>query len=1049
LRDTPGPADAVESLCRLDPIALLARARAGEGLLRVDGLRVRLAESFGFCQGVDRAVELALAQAAAAGEARLFVTGEIIHNPAINEQLRRAGVIFLPPPETPDRFAGIGPADRVIVPAFGIPRVEEEELARIGCAIIDTTCGWVRRVWRGARGFAGAGLTLVIHGRVQHEETRATASRIDGPWIVVRDRAEAERLAGFVRGRGEGAFAARFGPCASAGFDPARDLARLGVVNQTTMLSGETEEIAAILRAALRNRTGADPGPERFRTLDTFCPATQLRQDAVRRMIARGDLDRLIVVGGFRSSNTAHLARLGAGRVPSFHVEDAACLVDRDTIRHLPAEATEPVLARGWLPAAPATIGVTAGASTPDRETGAILRRLIALAGGALCAALLLALAAAGPALARDPLSALVPSDLSAFREERMGRLPARESERDSSGYDALHVDLTVEPDIATQSITGEARWTLRVTDPPPARIEFDLFDNLRILSATVGDVPVLFTQTDDRLRLLPPHPPAAGDRLVVTIAYAGQPRPGFLVGFEFTEHAGTPMLYTNCEPTAARSWWPCKDRPDDKFTADLRFILPDTLIAGSNGLLAGTRDLPGRRRLYHWVERYPITTYLVSLAATDYRTFTGSYTAGDGTVMPLTYYAFPEDLPRATSDWAFTPAAIGALAGLFGEYPFLHEKYGMAQFSWAGAEEHQTLTSMGTYFLRLPERSDWVVVHELAHQWWGDYVTCGTWRDIWLNEGFATYCEALWAEHLAGPDSLRAVMHSKRSDTFAGSCYDPIFLFSSTVYRKGAWVLHMLRRVVGDEVFFGALRQYAHDHAYGNAVTEDLENAFEAAWGHDLGWFFSEWVYGEGQPRYRVYWEPETQDPAGRTRVRIDLGQQTTGPSLFKMPLDVRLSLADGSTYNAVIWDSLAEQSYVVEVPAPPASLAIDPDEWVLGKTLFVAEPSGIADGSALPGGLRLALGPAAPNPSFSVARVPLRFAADARSAASRARLAVYDAAGRLVRRLQAAETAAGCLAFEWDGTDPSGRTLAPGVYFARLDAGGAGAAVRILRVR
>jgi aminopeptidase N len=299
--------------------------------------------------------------------------------------------------------------------------------------------------------------------------------------------------------------------------------------------------------------------------------------------------------------------------------------------------------------------------------------------------AALLPLVAAASARAGDPDASFAPRDPASFKEEwaRASGLdawrPGRESDRDESGYDALHVDLTVEPDIAARSITGTAIWTLRVTDPAPRAIVFDFFDNMQILSATIGAAPVLFTQANDSLRLVPPRPPAAGELLEVTIAYRGEPQPGNLVGFRFSDHAGVPMLFTNCEPIAARTWWPCKDRPDDKFIADLRFILPDTLIAGSNGLLAEMRDLPGRRRLYHWVERYPITTYLVSLAATDYRTFAGSYTAADGTTMRLTYYAFAEDLPRAMSDWAFTPVAIGALAELFGEYPFLREKYGMA----------------------------------------------------------------------------------------------------------------------------------------------------------------------------------------------------------------------------------------------------------------------------------------------------------------------------------------------------------------------------------
>jgi 4-hydroxy-3-methylbut-2-enyl diphosphate reductase len=368
----------------LDPLALLAQLRAGGDRLELPGLRIDLAEAFGFCQGVEHAVDRALAAArelaapAAAATVHIWMTDEIIHNPAIHAQLVQAGVLRLPPPGTAGRLAQIRAQDMVIVPAFGIDVDEELQLRRIGCRIVDTTCGWVRRVWRAARVFSADGLTVVIHGKREHEETRATASRIDGPWIVVRDRDAADRLAAWVE-RPPAGLPPQIASSANPGFDPLLHLARLGLVNQTTMLSAETRAIAASLRAALARRLGHPPGQESFRELDTFCPATQRRQDAVRALIEKRALDRLIVVGGLRSSNTAHLARIGQARVPTYHVEDAGCLIDIHQIRHLPHGATEPVTSTGWWPPAPRAIGVTAGASTPDLETGRILARLLAL----------------------------------------------------------------------------------------------------------------------------------------------------------------------------------------------------------------------------------------------------------------------------------------------------------------------------------------------------------------------------------------------------------------------------------------------------------------------------------------------------------------------------------------------------------------------------------------------------------------------------------------------------------------------------------------------
>lgn len=351
------------------------------------GLCIRLAEAFGFCQGVRLAVERATratlhresAAEGGAGEARckLYMTGEIIHNPSINEQLQRAGVIVLPVPGTPGRLAVVRAIDRAIIPAFGIELKEEHQLRSIGCEVIDTTCGWVRKVWRAVGNFSRQGLTVVIHGKAEHEETRATASRVRGPYVIVRNRDEARQLAAAVR-HPRRAFTGR----CSNGFNPERDLDRLGLVNQTTMLSSETQEIAVILRAAIRQRLGGKPEPERFQTLDTLCPATQERQDAVAELLEEGDVDVAIVVGGFRSSNTSHLAYMAAQHVMAFHVEDAACLISRDAIRHLPPAGPQPVITGDWFPESPCTIAVTAGASTPDRETGRIIQRLLELHRG-------------------------------------------------------------------------------------------------------------------------------------------------------------------------------------------------------------------------------------------------------------------------------------------------------------------------------------------------------------------------------------------------------------------------------------------------------------------------------------------------------------------------------------------------------------------------------------------------------------------------------------------------------------------------------------------
>lgn len=378
---------------RAGAIAQLRR----EGVYRsAGGLKIHLARAFGFCQGVERAVELALRAAdereAQSVDIQIFLTGEIIHNPSTNEKLEERGVRILPPEEGLERLRVIRPEDWVIVPAFGILQEELDLLGKIGCRIIDTSCGWVRRVWLAVERFSEKGLTLIIHGKIEHEETRATISRAKVPYVVVRNRALAELL-GYAIAQEElplsiaslhdvstswpGWFKQLFNGLTSPGFEPAKDLDRLGLVNQTTMLSRETEAIAQILAAAAHRRRGRPPAKDELQTLDTFCPATQERQDAVRYLLQEARPDVMLVVGGFRSSNTAHLAVLGAEVVPTYHIEDSGCLMSGGRIRHRPPGVVDPVIASGWRPALPCAIGITSGASTPDTETDRIVAKLL------------------------------------------------------------------------------------------------------------------------------------------------------------------------------------------------------------------------------------------------------------------------------------------------------------------------------------------------------------------------------------------------------------------------------------------------------------------------------------------------------------------------------------------------------------------------------------------------------------------------------------------------------------------------------------------------
>jgi len=316
--------------------------------------------------------------------------GEIIHNPHVNNKLRGMGVEFLHRPDDGEfDFREVTPADVVILPAFGVTVKDFERLRAIGCVLVDTTCGSVLNVWKRVDSYAKDGFTAVIHGKYYHEETKATSSQVTkypgGEYLVVRDMAEARDVCTYIEGAGSREqLVSTFAGKMSAGFDPDRDLVRVGVANQTTMLSGESLAIAAELRRSMVQRYGEAALAEHFRTFDTICSATQDRQDAVLKLIAE-PLDLMVVIGGYNSSNTTHLAAICQTRVPTYHIEDASCIdPDAGTIRFRPAGAKEERSATGWLPPGPRTIGVTAGASTPNNKIGETIERIAASRGVSL-----------------------------------------------------------------------------------------------------------------------------------------------------------------------------------------------------------------------------------------------------------------------------------------------------------------------------------------------------------------------------------------------------------------------------------------------------------------------------------------------------------------------------------------------------------------------------------------------------------------------------------------------------------------------------------------
>jgi 4-hydroxy-3-methylbut-2-en-1-yl diphosphate reductase len=358
---------------------LIERIKAEDFTYRNGRLTLHLAREFGFCYGVDRAVDYAYQTRLRFPDRAVYLTGEIIHNPHVNDRLRAMDIRFLSHDENGiDRLTG---DDVVILPAFGVTTAMLQQLERRGCTLIDTTCGSVLNVWKNVRRYAEAGYTAVIHGKAWHEETQATASQAlhyGGEYLVVFDRAEAAIVCEYVRSGGDSrALLARFRNAASPAFDPERHLNRIGLANQTTMLMSESLEIETMLKAAMVDRYGEARLGDHFQAFDTICSATQDRQDAVVALLNEKPVDLVIVIGGYNSSNTCNLARICAELRPTFHVADPDCLLSPDEIRHRPVGAKIETTTAGWLAGSgPVTVGLTAGASTPDNLVGEIVLKL-------------------------------------------------------------------------------------------------------------------------------------------------------------------------------------------------------------------------------------------------------------------------------------------------------------------------------------------------------------------------------------------------------------------------------------------------------------------------------------------------------------------------------------------------------------------------------------------------------------------------------------------------------------------------------------------------
>jgi aminopeptidase N len=502
------------------------------------------------------------------------------------------------------------------------------------------------------------------------------------------------------------------------------------------------------------------------------------------------------------------------------------------------------------------------------------------------------------------------------------------EQTAEAHDFDVTHYQFDWKLDFNSRSLQGKAVIYGESSIQGLNTIALNLSNTMTVTGVQQDQRALVFSHQDDLLNIFFGQDYKKGQSFAVEITYSGYPTAGLYYDY----HGSAPIIYSMDEPSLARYWFPCYDFPSDKATAELNVTVSSGTVVASNGSLVEVTTNLDNTLTYAWQVNCPIATYLISVAATNYVTFSHPYTSGPED-MEVMYYVYPELLDLAKIDFANTVPQIEFYSDVFGEYPFLGEKYGMALIPGGTAMEHQTCTSYPAQVINGEQGYDWLIAHELAHQWWGDLVTLADWPEIWLNEGFATYSDALWWENLYGMAGLRVRMQEFKSilfERYSGphhAIYDPPpgYLFSAIEYEKGAWVLHMLRFVVGGDNFWKILKTYAQRYAYDVVTTDDFKSVSEEIYEGDLDWFFDQWIYEPGYPRYEFSW-----GVSGPNRVRVIIEQTQENYPLFTMPVELQVVLPSG-TVQRTVWVDERSNFYELEFEENPIDVLFDPDEWIL----------------------------------------------------------------------------------------------------------------------
>jgi len=612
------------------------------------------------------------------------------------------------------------------------------------------------------------------------------------------------------------------------------------------------------------------------------------------------------------------------------------------------------------------------------------------------------------------------------------GRMPAAPDPTDNQSYfDVTHYVMDITFDDTSAFVSGTVTISLKslVSGLDTVDVNADKALSIIGVQSAMGD-PLSYSIYGDVVSIELDTTLAEGDSIDIEIDYDGYPETAGNSGLSFDSYDGSPLIWSLSEPWSARTWWPCKDYPDDKATFDIYFSVPSELFAASNGDYRGyTSEMVGGRpfKKYHWVESYPMTTYLASISAGDYTIMEEYWEYAPGESMLVQNFVPPSKLAAAEEDLNIAIPALDFLSSIYGLYPFVDEKYGVALCNIGGGMEHQTLTSYGLGLVRGDHYYDWIYVHELGHQWFGDCISPESWEHIWLNEGWASYTEALWEEHLGGGSGLQAWMASQDNPYYWDGPIlrdpdndNPWYYFNSVVYDKASWVIHMFRHIAGDSTFFAMIPAYTSDPRYRHSDinTEEFIQLCEDHYGAELGWFFDPWLTREDRPSYRWSWH--TYPSQGDTVLSIGVTQTQTPP--YTMPVDFRINTTAGAI-DTVLWVDEHQESFLISTGNSVQSVELDPENWIL---CYKTE---ITDDSFSPVPDIASLEQNFPNPFNPSTRI--RFSIPETGPVN---LSVFDIEGRLVDTITDREFRAGTHTVTWNGTNRAGRKVSSGIYLYRL---------------